>query len=174
MAAWFDYIFDINLKVRNETKGQVAIVDIGGRTTDVAVVVDGESINHSKSGTENLGVLDVYASIQKAIRKEYRVKEQYPLDDFDSAVRTGKFKLWNQEQDVSELVEEVVGEHESKIARAVERKLGRASNLNAVVFVGGGSALFTTIASRFPNGQFADDPEFANAMGLYKIIKRKG
>ncbi|MHA6345911.1 plasmid segregation protein ParM domain-containing protein [Roseivivax sp. CAU 1761] len=174
VAAWFDYVLDDNLDQRNDTEGAIAIVDIGGRTTDVAVVVGGRAIDHSRSGTENIGVLDVYTEVRKAIRREFKIKEKFPLEQLDAAVRTGEIRLWNKQHDVSRLVENVVGEHERKIAREVERRLGSAASLSAVVFVGGGSALFSTIAGHFPNGHMPEDPEFANAMGLYKFIRAKG
>ncbi|EPX78059.1 ParM/StbA family protein [Salipiger mucosus] len=174
VAAWFDYVLDDNLDQRHDATGSIAIVDIGGRTTDVAVVVGGNAIDHSRSGTENIGVLDVYTEVRKAIHREFKIKEKFPLDKLDAAVRTGTIRLWNKEQDISELVETVVSEHEGKIAREVERRLGSAANLDAVVFVGGGSALFTTIAGYFPNGHMPEDPEFSNAKGLYKFIRVKG
>lgn len=171
VAAWFDFILDDNIETVNPVSGRTAIVDIGGRTTDIAVVINGVAIDHSVSGTENIGVLDVYNALGKSIRREFRIKEKFPLEALDNAVRTGKFLMWNKEQDVSSLVEEVVIEIEGKIAREVERRLGSAANLNAVVFVGGGSALFKSIAGRFPNGAMNEDPEFANARGLYKFAK---
>src|SRR3546814_1527799 len=76
----------------------------------------------------------------------------------DAAVRHGTIRLWNKEHDVSGAVRAAVQETEGKIAREVERRLGSASTLSAVVFVGGGGALFGTIAERFPNGVMADDP----------------
>jgi plasmid segregation protein ParM len=173
VAAWFDHVLDDQLEQRNDPSGRIAIVDIGGRTTDIAVVIGGNAIDHAVSGTENLGVLDVYNSVSKAIRREYRIKERFPIDQLDAAVRTGQFRLWNKQHDVSELVESAVQEHENRIAREVERRLGSAANLNSVVFVGGGSALFQSIAGHFPNGVMSDHPEFANASGLYKYLRLK-
>ena len=174
VAAWFDFVFDDEINTVNPINGRTAIVDIGGRTTDLAVVINGAAIDHSVSGTENIGVLDVYNALGKSIRREFRIKEKFPQEALDAAVRTGKFLLWNKEQDVSSLVEEVVIEYEGKIAREVERRIGSAANLNAVVFVGGGSALFKSIAGRFPNGVMNEDPEFANARGLYKFARYTG
>lgn len=174
VAAWFDYVLDDDLEQCNDPSGRIAIVDIGGRTTDIAVVIGGNAIDHAKSGTANIGVLDVYSAVSKAIQRSFRIKEQFPIDQIDAAVRTGRFPLWNKEHDVSELVENAVREHESKIAREVERRIGSAANLNSVVFVGGGSNLFRSIAGHFPNGHMPDDPEFSNAAGLLKFLRIKG
>lgn len=171
VAAWFDFVLDDDINQKNEISGRTAIVDIGGRTTDIAVVINGQAIDHSVSGTDNIGVLDVYNALGKSIRREFKIREKFPLEQLDKAVRTGKFLMWNKEQDVSALVEDIIIEYEGKIAREVERRIGSAANLNAVVFVGGGSALFRSISGRFPNGFMAEDPEFSNARGLYKFLK---
>lgn len=174
VAAWFDYVLDDDLEQRNDPSGRIAIVDIGGRTTDIAVVIGGTAIDHAQSGTANIGVLDVYSAVSKAIRRGFRIKEQFPIDQIDAAVRTGLFPLWNKQHDVSELVESAVREHESKIAREVERRIGSAANLSSVVFVGGGANLFQSIAGHFPNGHMPEDPEFSNAAGLLKFLRYKG
>ncbi len=173
VAAWFDYVLDDKLEQRNDASGRVAIVDIGGRTTDIAVVVGGNAIDHSVSGTENVGVLDVYNGLKKAIRKQFSIREKFPIEHLDAAVRTGKMKLWNKDQDVKSLVDEIVHEQERYIAREVERRLGSAANLSAVVFVGGGAQLFRSIASHFPNGVVPEDPEYSNARGLFKFAKMR-
>jgi plasmid segregation protein ParM len=171
VAAWFDYVLDDKLEQMNDASGRVAIVDIGGRTTDIAVVVGGNAIDHSISGTENIGVLDVYNALGKEIRKRFGIKEKFPIEYLDSAVRTGKIKLWNKDNDVEEIVREIVLGQEGKIARKVEQKLGTAASLSAVVFVGGGAELFRSISSHFPNGYIPESPEFSNARGLYKYAK---
>lgn len=171
VAAWVDYVLDDDMRERHDTSGAIAIVDVGGRTTDIAVVIGGQAVDHSRSGTENIGVLDVYGALAKAVRTKFKTRDKFPLAQMDEAVRSGAVKLWGQQHDVTDLVKSVISEHEGKIVREVERRLGSGSTLAAIVFVGGGSALFKSIAQRFPNGVMADDPEFANARGLYKYAR---
>lgn len=171
VAAWVDYALDDELNERVDIEGPVAIVDIGGRTTDVATVINGQSVDHARSGTANIGVLDVYKAVEAVIGGKFKIRDKFPLNTIDAAVRTGKIRLWNKDNDVSDLVNEVLREHESKITREVERRIGSGAAMNAVVFVGGGSALFKSIAGQYPNGVTLDDPEFANARGLYKYAK---
>jgi plasmid segregation protein ParM len=171
VAAWVDHVVDDGLQFRQDTGGAIAIVDIGGRTTDIATVVGGASIDHSKSGTENIGVLDVYNAVGAGLRGKFKTRDRFPLAQIDAAVRHGKIKLWGSDQDVSDIVKAAVHENEAKIAREVERRIGSGAILSAIVFVGGGSALFKTISQHFPNGVMAEDPEFANARGLYKFMR---
>ncbi len=168
IAAFVDYVLDDNLVERDVPVGRVAVVDVGGRTTDVAVVLDGARFDDARSGTENIGVLDVYNALAKGIRAKFGTRDRYPLNVMDRAVRTRRVTLWGQENDVSELVASAIIEQETKIAREVERRIGSASNVDVVLFVGGGASLFSTIGNRFPNGKMVEDPEFANARGLYK------
>lgn len=172
VAAWFDHTFDDELNMRAQAKGRVAIVDVGGRTTDIAVVVNGKSIDDSLSGTNNVGVLDVYKALQDAVHGRFKIRDNIPLEALDAAVRTGTIELWGKEHDVRDLATEARQNVESRIQREIDRKIGGAmATLSAVVFVGGGSALYRTIADRFPNGVMSEDPEFANARGLFKFAK---
>jgi plasmid segregation protein ParM len=172
LAAFVDYFVDDDLNERDVTVDKVAVVDMGGRTTDIALILDGQAFDPSRSGTENVGVLDVYTALSTAIGTEFKTRDEHPLAVLDRTIRTGTIKLWGKHQDVSGLVAAAVAEQQAKISREIERKLGGASDLDAVLFVGGGSALFKGIADMFPNGHQVEDPEFANARGLFKYARR--
>lgn len=173
VAAYIDYALDDDLNEIRDMDGAIAIVDIGGRTTDVATIIDGVRIDHARSGTANIGVLDVYKAVKQGIWSQEQIRDELPLNVIDKAVRTGFIKLWGDQRDVTEIVKAVTTEYQSKLAREIERQIGKAAAMNAVVFVGGGSALFTEISEEFRNGHMADDPEFANARGLYKNALRE-
>jgi plasmid segregation protein ParM len=180
VSAYLDYIVNDDLTLRHAHKGGVAIVDIGGRTTDIAVIFNDQGapqIDYSKSGTENVGVLDVYGSLKEQIRTKFRLRDNFSLTVLDEAVRTGRIELFGQPQDVADLVRIAMTDIKGKIAREIDRRIGRAANLKAVVFVGGGSALLRDdLVSLFPNATVAEDPEFANARGLlkYQRLNRGG
>lgn len=171
VAAYIDYALDDNLNEVEDVDGAVAIVDIGGRTTDIATVIGGSRIDHARSGTANIGVLDVYKAVKQGIWTELKIRDDFPINVIDKAVRTGAIKLWGKPQDVSKIVADVVAEYQAKLAREIERRISTGAAMNAVVFVGGGSALFKDIAGTFQNGYMSDDPEFANARGLYKYVR---
>lgn len=174
LSAFVDYFLDDNLEEKDVSIDKVAIVDIGGRTTDIALILDGQQFDPSRSGTANVGVLDVYNALSDLIQGKFKTRDKYPLSFLDKALRNKTVKMWGRPQDISELVDEAVNEQRGKIAREIERKLGGASDLDSVIFVGGGSALFGDISSIFPNGYQPEDPEFSNARGLYKYVKHFG
>ncbi|NTF16813.1 ParM/StbA family protein [Agrobacterium rubi] len=171
VAAYIDYALDDDLNEIRDVDGAVAIVDIGGRTTDIATVIGGSRIDHARSGTANIGVLDVYKAVKQGIWAQEKIRDDFPINVIDKAVREGFIKLYGQKQDVTGIVAAVVAEYEAKLAREIERRISTGAAMNAVVFVGGGSALFKDIATTFRNGHMAEDPEFANARGLYKYVR---
>lgn len=171
VAAWVDYALDDDLEFRIDASKRVGIIDIGGRTTDIAVIVNGSQIDHQQSGTANVGVLDVYKALMQSIRSKFGIKDDFPTAALDAAVRSGTIELWGKEEDIRDLVKGAVAEIGGKIEREIERRIGNAASLSAAVFVGGGGALFKDIPSRMRNGVLPQDPEFANARGLWKFSR---
>lgn len=174
VAAWVDFAMNDDLEIRDDIDGAVAIVDIGGRTTDIATVINGESVDHRRSATDNTGVLDVYAALVNGIHTRFKIRDNFPIADMDSALRNPAktFRLWGKDHDISDIIDTVLAEHESKLARIIDRVIGTGASINKVVFVGGGSALFPNLTKAFPhNGEMVEDPEFANARGLHKYAR---
>jgi plasmid segregation protein ParM len=171
VAAYVDWLLDDNLNERRNADSRVAIVDIGGRTTDIAVVIGGKQIDHDKSGTANTGVLDVYSAVERGIQKQFDIPDRLSLNQLDQVVRTEKVKLFGSDENVSKIVRDAVVEQEEKIRMECERKIGSGATLDAVVFVGGGSALFKTINSKFRNAVMIENPEMANARGMWKFFR---
>ncbi len=172
VAAYMDYLLDLNGTPQNDSDGAIAIVDIGGGTTDICVIIDGALIERKRTGTEKTGVLDVYKTLLNLIKRKFNINDNLPTKALDWTLRNKKVVIFGEEHDISDLVDEAVTEFEGRISRAVNAKLGEASTIKKVIFVGGGSALLRSIDVR--GAVIADDPEFANARGLYKFAKLKG
>ena len=171
MAAFVDYWLDDDMKERDVPVERVAVVDIGGRTTDVILVLDGVRFDQRKSGTENIGVLDVYNSLAAMIRAKFETRDHYPLTMLDTAVRSGYVRLWGERHDVTEMVKRAVIEQREKLSREIQRRLGDGSDLDAILFVGGGASLFKEITGSYRNSKILENPEWSNARGLYKYLK---
>ncbi len=174
VSAWIDFAMNDNLELRDDIDGAIAIVDIGGRTTDIATVIGGQNVDHRRSGTDNIGMLDVYAGLSHGLSKKWDVRGSLPIGDLARAMRNPEktIKLWGKERDIAAIIDEVLEEYQGKLTRAIERVIGNGASIDKVVFVGGGSALFTGLLNNFPhNGEIVDDPEFANARGLHKYAR---
>ena len=170
VAAFVDYAVDDEFNDRDVPVEKVAIIDIGGRTTDIALILDGQKFLPARSGTENIGVLDVQSGLERLIKSQFGVNDSYSVSALDHAIRTGYHRMWGKDVDVSELVNKAKSASEASLKNLIIRKLGQASDIDAVVFVGGGAKLFENVLKElFPhNGFISDNPEFANARGLYK------
>ncbi len=172
IAAFMDYAIDDNFNDREDIAvDRVGVVDVGGRTTDIAVILGGQRYDADRCGTENIGVLNIHEALGSMIRREFKTTEKYSADVIDRAVRTGTIRLWGKPRDIRNLIDEAKQETAQKLRNTITRMIGSASDLDAVLFVGGGAALFRDMVDEFPNGVLPADPEFSNGKGLLKFMK---
>lgn len=173
VAAWVDYAVKDNLDLRDDVDvtAPVGVIDIGGRTTDCAVVIQGNKIEHRRSGTENIGVIDLRSHLANLVARTWAGADNLPPASLDRAIRTGSLRLFGRDRDVAEMVNEARHIVSDGIRRAVERHLVSVADLEAVLIVGGGALVFPDMEGFFPNGKIVDDPEFANARGMIKYVR---
>jgi len=175
IAAFFDYTLTEEGNSRiGVAPDSVAVVDIGGSTTDIAVVLRGKTIDQGSSGALRRGVLDVHAAFLAGLTKQLGFTPRLSPAAMDRAVRTGKIVLFREEKDVSDILREAVADVGSQIMREVERKIGNAATMDAVIFVGGGAGLFRDVVKNWRGVEIPADPEFANARGLLKYARARG
>jgi plasmid segregation protein ParM len=170
VAAWFDFIIGANMQVDDALMNDyMAVVDIGGRTTDVAVFEHGEA-DMRQSGTLDHGVLDLAAAITRQLEDRYPSMSRLPQAIVESAINSGVATLGSTTIDVSEVLEREKRALIERIAVFVASRYGsNAPLIKRVLFVGGGSvALRNQLRARFPNAVFAEDPQMANARGMLK------
>jgi plasmid segregation protein ParM len=167
VAAWVDHCIDDGGDVVANVGRPAAIVDVGGRTTDCVTTLPGWKVDHARSGTTNRGVLDLFETVAAGVRTKFNLPD-VPLQIVEDAVRTGEIVLWNQSHDIREMVEAARRELSDQILREIMRRIGRAADLERVLFVGGGALVLPDLKKHFPNAVVPADPEFANARGLLK------
>lgn len=169
VAAWFDFVVNDNFVPNDDLINDfMAVVDIGGRTTDIAVFQDG-NVNMAMSGTKDSGVLDVQSCVSRLLEDKFK-GTKFPRSMLNDAVKFGTLKLASGQVDLSA---EVIKERRSLVSKIeifMNGKLGSQMPLiQRVLFVGGGAhALQFELKDRFPNAVFAQDPQMANARGMLK------
>ncbi|MBR9910308.1 MAG: ParM/StbA family protein [Gammaproteobacteria bacterium] len=174
LAAWYDHVIvtqddGVTLDA-DRVNAPIAIVDIGGRTTDYVVVQD-QGIVHGSSGSLNRGMLHVKIQVAN------RVQERFDLNDLSEqcvarAVDTHRLRLHGKDHDISTMVIDAKRELVELLYAETRRKLGLGAELDRVLFVGGGSAaLAADIANWFPNQIMADHAAFSNARGMLKYLQ---
>ena len=174
LAAWYDHVIDEQggeVTLAEERVGApIAVVDIGGRTTDCVVVAD-QAVVHDASGSLRCGLLDVKRQVGEGIRAKYDL-EVIGERTIEQAVQKGRVRLYGQDQDVSALVREAKQQVLERIHAETRRQLGLGAELDRVLFVGGGTvALAEHIRDWFPNQAVAEHPAFANARGMLKYLR---
>lgn len=177
IAAFFDLLLDDEGNQRDEIAelveaGSIGIIDIGGKTTDCAVVVGGgQSIDATRSGTDNFGGLSLNKAVEPRLKEAFSVKALSPKQ-IDDAIRMGSLRLFGQDHACAEIIAEEKRVLARQIIDAATRKMGDGADLERIFFVGGGSLLLRDeLVNLFPHAQLVDDPQFANARGMLKAVK---
>jgi plasmid segregation protein ParM len=168
LAAWVDYAVGDDGKVRVNLQETVAVIDIGGRTTDVAVILPSKQIDHARLGADDVGVLDVIESVRGAVLRKYDV--DLPVNKADEALRTRTFTMWGKPVDIAVEVDAAIAQVFDTVMRSVNRALGKGSDIDRILLVGGGAHVFKDVASVYPNIVIPKDPEYANARGFAKYL----
>ncbi len=174
LAAWYDQVIvpgkESAVLDARQLSATMAIVDIGGRTTDYVVVKD-QGVVHGSSGSLTKGLLDVQARVAQDIQKRFNL-EAIGEQCLAAAVERNTVRLHGKDHDVSDIVEAARHELIEQIHAETRRQLGGGAQLDAVIFVGGGSAaLAPDLAGWFPHQRIAEHPAFANARGMLKYLQ---
>jgi len=174
LAAWYDHVIsesDGGVQLAAERlQVPIAVVDIGGRTTDYVVVAD-QAVRHSASGSLHCGLLDVKREVAEGIRARFDI-ETVSERAVEEALQSGQVRLFGKTQDVSVLVKTAQRQVVERLHAETQRQLGRGAELERILFVGGGTvALAEQIHDWFPNQTVAEHPAFANARGMLKYLR---
>ena len=174
LAAWYDYVIvdqgdGVTLDA-DRVSVPVAIVDIGGRTTDYVVVKD-QGILHASSGSLQCGMLNVKQCVTDGIQERFDL-ETLSEQLVSQALENNIVRLQGKDHDVAALVEAAKREVVEQLHAETRRQLGLGVELDRILFVGGGTvALAEDIANWFPHQAIAENPAFANARGMLKYLR---
>jgi plasmid segregation protein ParM len=174
LAAWYDtVILEQGGKASIDEQAvsvPMAIVDIGGRTTDYVVVKD-QGILHASSGSLQCGMLDVKQLVANGIQERFDL-ENLGEQLIAQAVDRQSVRLHGKDYDITPLVKSAKRQVVERIHAETRRQLGLGVELDRILFVGGGTvALAEDIANWFPNQAIAEHPAFANARGMLKYLR---
>lgn len=179
IAAYIDIMYEMDGTPTSEASDYedsvVAIVDIGGRTTDCMVIDEsGQNVKMNRSGSSNIGVLELNQLVRSNLQAKFDL-QNISSDRINQALLDGKIKISGEFVDVKELVNDLKSTFASKLSEAIKTKIGNGKDIDYVVFVGGGSILLRNeIEPMYVNSRFIENPEFANARGMFKLAKMKG
>lgn len=140
-------------------EGDNVVVDIGGKTVDVAYFDD---ITLSNKGTYELGALTLYDKIIQAVKSEQEVS--YELLKAENIIRSKTIIKDDKTVDVSELVNRVCKNHFKTIEMNIKNGV-KQYETSKRTFIGGGSLL---LKDYIPN-EVKQDDIFTNAKAFYLV-----
>lgn len=168
LGAYIDYLLDDEGNERADDDETVGVIDIGGRTTDCAVVLPGRRIDHARCGSADVGVLNVVELVRASLQKELNVDAPGAL--VEKALRTKTMKLWGKPTDISGIVDAAIKQVTDSAMREVSRRFGAGFDLDRILLVGGGALVLSEVAKHFRQASIPEKPEFANARGFGKYM----
>ncbi len=174
LAAWYDYVIieqgDGAVMDKQRLAMPIAIIDIGGRTTDYVVIQD-QGIVHGSSGSLKCGMLDVRQRVADGLCERFDL-EALSEPRVCAAIEHNTVRLQGQDHDISSLVNDAKREVVERIFVESRRQLGMGMELDGVLFAGGGTmALAAQLDGWFPHQVIAEHATFANARGMLKYLR---
>ena len=176
-AAYFDVLLDDFGEITEIGESYelfeygAAVIDIGGRTTDCVVInPGGGSLNSDRSGTLNLGILDLMEELRNDLKATHNwsfISEA----SLNKALLTGIYGAGVNKVDISELVQAHKDRLFKRLESFLDSTIGDASDVPAIILVGGGSYILgDIIKNKYKNLIIPEEQEFSNARGFYKIL----
>lgn len=148
---------------------KLAIIDIGGGTTDVVSMTMDGVIDHEPSRTVDCGMLNVYNLLTDHLRIKFP-GEHLTVALMQKALRT--YRIFGE--DVSKEIAGVVSQVTEQITSAAD-KLGTGRAFDAGIWLLGGGApvFFDAVKLKFPNAyvHLHENAEFANVRGMFKLAQ---
>lgn len=170
VAGWFDYALEERGIDAERFSQCTAVIDIGGRTTDVAVMQRGE-IDLRASGTKDLGTLELSAAVHRAIDEHIPGISRRSHSFIEEAIRRGVAKVGDREIDIQDLIDREKTYLLDRITDYLAGLHGRfMTDVDTLLWIGGGAALLeSALRKRYPRSEFLPDPQMANARGMWKF-----
>lgn len=177
IAAYIDMLIDVTGKpsefAATLQSGITAVVDIGGQTTDCAVIMPGMKINMQRSGSSEVGVLYFYDDIRTELAGKFNLAvNNITKRQIELAIASGAISLFREKHDVKDIIGKCKERLFEKIRIAINDHVGNDVDIETLIFVGGGAIVFEEeIKQAYKGVIIPEEPEFANARGMYKMIK---
>lgn len=168
IAGIADYLIDDEGNLREGRDPDVVrmALDIGGNTTDMAIILPGHEVGAIE--TIKHGVSHMRDRLRVILEDELELT----LDSMslDEALHTRKVSLFGEQKDVSEQWERAVSDVLTDIFHAAEAFRRKYPSLKEMVCFGGGAALCEdVIRTQFPSVAMVERPDGANARGYLKF-----
>lgn len=151
---------------------RVTIIDIGGKTTDISTISRISAIDYSRTGSTDIGVLDVLAEIKKELAAR-GINEQYEYR-LEQMLHNRTYSYRGQvmpSEEVLSILDKAIKTVAYRLNNYVASLLGDAGDVDEILIAGGGGAVFgQELVNYFGANRtkVINDPQYANANGFAK------
>lgn len=157
------YSLDIE-KRKSLVDQDLIILDIGGRTTDIALLKSGKKRSVAKSTSLDVGMINIYSDMINEINSLYTLGLN--IEDAEGILKNG-LEVDGEKQDTS-FIKNIVKNNIEKVFKELNISYPvRTSPL--IVTGGGGKSFFKSLKKRYPTAQLVEDNLFSNAIGYKRV-----
>lgn len=161
---------NVKIKKNKDVFGQhIAFIDIGGKTTDVAIWAAGQ-VEKGDFGTENFGMEIIRKNVKEFIMDEFSIGS-VPDKMITDALESKTIRIAGQSHSVADEVERNTQLVVEKIKNMSSSILGsKAKLIDEIVFFGGGAeALYHKgLSDLYQHQRLLNNPISVNARAFYK------
>lgn len=174
VAAWVDHVLGNDGGAKRPPEETIAVVDVGGNTTDFALLRGRGRIDHKSSGTEEVGVLHVLDQLNSKLAGRHGFNSVLSTPLLRQLLASGKGRIFGRDVDCHDFVSEVKAEAARRVGQNIVRYIGshtRTAEIDAIVVVGGGAETvldLKELRKTYPQLVVPEDPRFANARGGWR------
>jgi plasmid segregation protein ParM len=169
IMAYFDHLLDDQGEIIADEDAVVAVVDVGGHTTDIAVVQPGGNISRDRSESITLGILKYIERVQDLVLEAHKIR--ITNKHVNTAIQNnGIVNIRGQREDLSVFLSKASEMIVRELRAQVAQVLGDDTDVDCILYVGGGATVLGRTLSRHPNVIIPPEPHFANARGALKYM----
>lgn len=160
--------YSLSVEERNLMKDRdIIIVDIGGRTTDIALLKAGEKRAISKTTSLECGMINIYHDVISDINARYTLGLE--LEDAERIIKNG-LEVDGEKQDLT-FIKDITKNSIDKVFK--ELNINYPTRISPILVTGGGGkAFFRAIKKRYPTAKLVENNILSNAIG-YKRVGEK-
>jgi plasmid segregation protein ParM len=182
-GAFYDFVLNENGQIMeeraNDVSGQVMVVDVGFRTTDIVTMENGSYIE-IKSDQLNKGVVQIHQECLRLIMERLGIKKE--LNDMDEIVRNGEIYHNREYHNVTDIIEDAARPFAADIVDNLHLLSNdQLGSMQRILITGGGASIISQYVQELLNNVIKvsamNNAEFSNPNGYYKyglLLKNNG
>ena len=140
------------------------VLDIGGRTTDIALLKAGKKRSVAKSISLDVGMINIYNDLINEINSQYTLALN--IEDAENIIKNG-LEVDGERKDTG-FIKNIIRNNIERVFK--ELNISYPVRTRPILVTGGGGrSFFKSIKKRYPSAVLVEDNLFSNAIGYKKV-----